>query len=87
MVKRILLRPLKRMLILLAVLLSGSGIAQADPVAQAIWCSGNKTLYFVNMEPVAVESIFDGQTVTAVWSEEAVTNSYVYMTGQTYSVA
>ncbi len=81
MAKRFLLRPMKRMLILLSVLLSGTGIAQADPVAQAVWCAGNRTLYFVNLESVSVGSAFDGQTVTNVWSAEAVTNSKVYMDG------
>ena len=85
MAKRFLLRPMKRMLILLSVLLSGTGIAQADPVAQAVWCSGNSTLYFVNVEPVSVGSAFDGTTVTNVWSGEAVTNSYAYMEGQSSS--
>ncbi len=72
---------MKRMLILLSVLLSGTGIAQADPVAQAVWCSGNHTLYFVNLESVSEGAGFDGQTVTNVWSAEAVTNSKVYMDG------
>ena len=89
MAKRFLLRPMKRMLILLSVLLSGTGIAQASPVAQAVWCAGNRTLYFVNLESVSVGSAFDEQTVTAVWSGEQVTNSYAYMESQSspYSVA
>lgn len=44
-------------------------------MAQAVWCSGNSTLYFVNQEPVSVGSAFDGTTVTAVWSGTDVTNS------------
>ena len=73
------------MLILLSVLLSGAGVAQASPVAQAVWCASNRTLYFVNLEQVSVNDTFDGQTVTAVWSGEAVTNSYAYMEGQSSS--
>ena len=76
---------MKRMLILLSVLLSGTGIAQADPVAQAVWCSGNRTLYFVNLEQVSVNDTFDEQTVTAVWSGEQVTNSP--STSQWFSMA
>ena len=85
MAKRFLLRPMKRMLILLSVLLSGTGIAQADPVAQAVWCSGKSTLYFVNVEPVSVGDPFDETTVTAVWSGEQVTNSP--STSQWFSMA
>ena len=85
MAKRFLLRPMKRMLILLSVLLSGTGIAQADPVAQAVWCAGNSTLYFVNLEQVSVNDTFDEQTVTAVWSGEQVTNSP--STSQWFSMA
>ena len=78
-----------RMLILLSVLLSGTGIAQADPVAQAVWCAGNKTLYFVKQEPVTEGNGFAGSIATNVWSGDAVTNSYVYMESQSspYSVA
>ena len=85
MAKRFLLRPMKRMLILLSVLLSGTGIAQADPVAQAVWCAGNRTLYFVNLEQVSKDDTFDGQTVSAVWSGPDVTNSP--STSQWYSRA
>lgn len=42
----------------------------------AIWCEGNSTLYFTNSnETYAVDGIYDGQTITGVWSGEAVTNS------------
>ena len=85
MAKRFLLRPMKRMLILLSVLLSGTGIAQADPVAQAVWCSSNHTLYFVNVEQLSVGDPFDVTTVTAVWSSTDVTNSP--STSQWYSEA
>lgn len=34
-----------------------------------IWCKGNKTLYFDNIDTeLAVGDIYDGQTVTTVWS-------------------
>ena len=49
------------------------------PIApeQAIWCSGNKTLYFVNNIPgqsYAQGDTYQGQTVTNVWSGTNVTN-------------
>lgn len=75
MVKSFFTRTMRRAFILLVVLLSGTGIAQANPVAQAVWCEGNKTLYFVNMELVAVGTSFDGQTVSAVWSGTDVTST------------
>ena len=87
MAKRFLLRPMKRMLILLSVLLSGTGIAQADPVAQAVWCAGNRTLYFVNLEQVSKDDTFDGQTVSAVWSGNQVTDSPSLSQSQWYSTA
>ena len=49
--------------------------AKAESVAQAIWCAGNKTLYFTYREAVTTGSTFDNQTVTAVWSGDAVINS------------
>jgi hypothetical protein len=37
--------------------------------AQALWCDGNKTLYFVHPEaPLKVGDTYNGQTVTSVWS-------------------
>ena len=49
------------------------------PIApeQAIWCSGNKTLYFVNNIPgqsYAQGDTYQGQTVTNVWSGTNVTD-------------
>ena len=49
------------------------------PIApeQAIWCSGNKTLYFVNNivgQSYAQGDTYQGQTVTNVWSGTNVTN-------------
>lgn len=38
-------------------------------IAQALWCDGNKTLYFVRPEaPVKTGDKYNGQTVTSVWS-------------------
>lgn len=70
---------------MILTLFTAIGGVKADPVAQAVWCAGNHTLYFVYQEPVTVGSGFDGQTVTAVWSGEAVTNSP--STSQWYSTA
>ena len=75
MKKKYFVSTVKRLLVLLTVLLTGSHVIQADPVAQAVWCSGNKTLYFVRQELISVGSTYDGQTVTQVWSGEAVTNT------------
>ena len=60
-------------MVLLTVLLTGSHAIQADPVAQAVWCDGNKTLYFVRQELLNENDDFDGTKVTKVWSGEAVT--------------
>ncbi len=75
MKKKYFVSTVRRLLVLLTVLLTGSHAIQADPVAQAVWCSGNKTLYFVYKEPITVGSTYDGQTVTQVWSGDAVTNT------------
>ena len=40
-----------------------------DLTPYVIWCKGNKTLYFDNLDTeLAVGDIYDGQTVTTVWS-------------------
>ena len=47
--------------------------------AQALWCDGNKTLYFVHPEaPLKAGETFNGQTVTSVWS-----GGHVLSTGDT----
>lgn len=47
--------------------------------AQALWCDGNKTLYFVHPEaPLKAGETYDGQTVTSVWS-----GGHVLATGDT----
>ena len=73
MKKKYFVSTVRRLLVLLTVLLTGSHAIQADPVAQAVWCSGNKTLYFVRQDLISVGSTYDGQTVTAVWSGTDVT--------------
>ena len=73
MKKKYFVSTVRRLLVLLTVLLTGSHVIQAAPVAQAVWCAGNKTLYFVYKESVG--GTYDGQTVTKVWSGEAVTNT------------
>lgn len=45
----------------------------AAPVAQAIWCSGNTTLYFTYDELYAAGNEYKGQTITSVWSGDKVT--------------
>ena len=65
----------KKALFFVVLLLAVVGGAKAESEAQAIWCSGNHTLYFVNMELQTVGSTFDGQTITNVWSGSAVTNT------------
>ena len=48
----------------------------AEKTAQAIWCSGNKTLYFINSETVyAAGGSYNNQTITSVWSGDDVTNA------------
>ena len=52
---------------MLVALLPAFQGAKAD-VAQAIWCSGNKTLYFDYCATVTVGSSYDEQTVTDVYA-------------------
>lgn len=73
MKKKYFVSTVRRLLVLLTVLLTGSHAIQADPVAQAVWCSGNSTLYFVRQELISEGSAYEGQTVTQVWSGDAVT--------------
>ena len=68
---------MKKLLLMLVALLPAfqGAMADNDNVAQAIWCSGNSTLYFDYCATVTVGSTYDGQTVTAVYtvSSEAIT--------------
>ena len=68
---------MKKLLLMLVALLPAfqGAMADNDNVAQAIWCSGNTTLYFDYCATVTVGSTYDGQTVTAVYtvSSEAIT--------------
>ena len=67
---------MKRILFILGALLWTASGAMAEKTPQAIWCQGNKTLYFINDEAeyYAGDSFRD-QTVTAVWSGTDVTQS------------
>ena len=65
----------KILLILVVFVLTMSMPMLAANTAQAIWCAGNKTLYFTYQELVTAGSTFDDQTVTYVWSGDDVTNS------------
>ena len=60
---------MKKLLFMLVALLPAFQGARADNVAQAIWCNGNKTLYFdYRATAVTVGSTYDKQTVTAVYT-------------------
>lgn len=45
------------------------------PHAQAVWCEGNKTLYFVNVLEIKTGDMWEGQTVTKVWADDEVLNT------------
>ena len=50
--------------------------APSGPTAYAIWCQGNKTLYFdYTTTSITAGSTYDGQTVTSVWSGDDVLTS------------
>ena len=57
--------------ILVTLLLAVQGV-KAD-VAQAIWCEGNKTLYFDYHSGTSTGSTYDSQTVTAAYSVDLTT--------------
>ena len=59
-----------------ALLICIAQSAWAEKMAQAIWCSGNTTLYFINSETVYVAGqTYNEQTITSVWSGTQVTNT------------
>lgn len=58
---------MKYLTVLVTLLLAVQGV-RADNVAQAIWCEGNKTLYFDYHSGTSVGSTYESQTVTAVYS-------------------
>lgn len=62
-------------LCLAALLLTITSGAMAAPIAQAIWCSGNHTLYFTYHEPYSAGGSYNGNTITYVWSGTDVTNT------------
>ena len=62
-------------LCLVALLLTITSGAMADPIAQAIWCSDNHTLYFTYDELYSEGGSYNGNTITYVWSGLDVTNT------------
>ena len=70
----------KRMMFLVAALIAMVNVAQAENVAQAIYCRDAATLYFTYQEQVTAGSDYDGHHVTEVWSGDDVLNS-----GDTYT--
>ena len=74
---------MKRHLLILSLLLLTATSASAQ-TAYAIWCADAKTLYFdYTTSSITAGSTYQGQTVTNVWSGEAVTNSgFVYRAGR-----
>ena len=72
---------MKRLLIfsLMALLFLLPATTLCAKTPYAVWCAGNKTLYFTNTpETLAPGDAFDGQEITAVWSKTDVTNSGDY---------
>ena len=64
---------LKAWLLLCLVMLCAAGVKAQTPYA--IWCEGNSTLYFTNSNVTFVaDGIYDGQTITGVWSGDEMTN-------------
>ncbi len=59
---------MKKWLILLVPLFLACQGTRAANIAQAIWCSGNSTLYFDYAESVSAGSTYHGQTVTNVYT-------------------
>jgi surface protein len=52
----------------------------------AIWCEGNKTLYFDYIaQELAAGDTYDGQIITAVWSGEDVTKHHAWKTPPAWS--
>ena len=65
----------KSILFILASLFAITQGAWAAETPQVIWCEGNSTLYFTNSnETYAADGTYDGQTITQVWSGDAVVN-------------
>lgn len=58
---------IKKLIFMLVALLPAFQGARADNVVQAIWCSGNTTLYFDYCATVTVGSTYNEQTVTEVY--------------------
>ena len=63
----------KSILFILVSLFAITQGAWAAETPQVIWCEGNSTLYFTNSnETYAADGTYDGQTITQVWSGDAV---------------
>ena len=58
----------RRVMLIVVALVAMVSVVKAASVAQAVFCSDAKTLYFTYQDAVLVGSQFDGNTVTAVWS-------------------
>ena len=52
----------------------GVGVSLIHPTALALWCEGNSTLYFDYDYLPAAGDNYNGQTITALWSGEEVTD-------------
>ena len=59
---------MKKFLFMLIALLPAFQGAKADNVAQAIWCDGNKTLFFDYCATVTEGSTYNGKTATKVYT-------------------
>ena len=51
------------------------GVEFFCPTANAIWCEGNHTLYFDYDYAPSLGSIYEGQIVTKLWTDDRVTNT------------
>ena len=77
---------MKRHLLILSLLLLTATSASAQ-TAYAIWCAGNKTLYFdYTTSSITAGSTYEGQTVTNVWSGDDVLNTNFFYYGGKWGV-
>ena len=67
---------MKKLITLLSALLLTVASVSAQ-TAYAIWCEGSKTLYFdYTAAAISAGDVYEGQTVTNVWTDDQVLNSY-----------
>lgn len=67
---------MRKRIIFLLLLLSAVAQLYAAKTAYAIWCSGNKTLYFTySNASLAKGGTYEGQTITGLWSGDKVLRS------------